>query len=264
MRRNYNEFATSYPMSVRMRLRPAVLSMSPASSSFLSVACVLDWGASVRFQVGHAERALFQEQLEEIAFPLREGRCGHRAFALVGGTRGRRGFLRGVVLQADRHHGAGVEVVLDGYMAMRELEVFLDDGKSRAHAAYVFLHRLDRRGESRQLRLVLVGDSRSLVGEADGVSLVEDRHDDFIEAGVDEILRNLADGGVGDGSAASLRIVERRRCERFDIFVGGSRGNLDDARRAAEIVVDGYPGGRFHIGEIERRSIAISVFPFFR
>ena len=53
-----------------------------------------------------------------------------------------------------------------------------------------------------------MGDSRSLVGEADGVSLVEDRHDDFIEAGVDEILRNLADGGVGDGSAASLRIVD--------------------------------------------------------
>ena len=96
-----------------------------------------------------------------------------------------------------------------------------------------------------------MGDAGALVGEADGVALVEHRHDDLLEPRVDEVLRHLADDRVGDGAARPLRVVEGVGRQRLDVLVGGPGWDLDDARRAAQVAVHRDARSGFHVGEIE-------------
>lgn len=119
--------------------------------------------------------------------------------------------------------GAGSQVVLDGDGAVRIVQVFPDDGQARTDAADVALHGFDGRREPGQLGLLLLVDARALVGEPDGVALVQDGDDDLGEAGVDEVLRYFPDDRVGNGSSGELRLFVdlRREVSMYSAVVAG-------------------------------------------
>lgn len=76
-----------------------------------------------------------------------------------------------------------------------------------------------------------------MVGEADGVSFVEYRNNDFLELGVDEILAHFADCCIGHASACLLGLRVYRRRKVFYEFRRRRGLNFRYARRASEIVV---------------------------
>jgi len=91
------------------------------------------------------------------------------------------------------------------------------------------------------LHLVLVDDARALVSEANGVASVEDGNHHLGEARVDEILCDLQDNGEGDLSTGCLGVAIDGGCERADELARLDRLDVDDARRAQKIVIDGNP-----------------------
>ena len=163
-------------------------------------------------------------------------------------------------LQADGDDGSGSQVVLYGYGSVGEVQVFLHDGKPRPYAADVLLHRLDRRGEPRKLRLVFLKYPRPLVGEANRVSTVQDGHGYLGELGVDEVFRHLPDHRVRDSSSAELRLFVNARCEVFNVIRRRCGVDLGDARRALEIVVQSYARDRVDMCIVVQRRVFIGRF----
>ena len=99
-----------------------------------------------------------------------------------------------------------------------------------------------------------------MVGEPDGVPLVKDGDDDLGEPRMYEVLRHLADNGVGNRAARHLRLLVDFRSEVLDEVRRGRWLDLGDARRAAEVVVLCYARNGLHIGIVERTGAAISGF----
>lgn len=217
------------------------------------------WSIGEVDQVGDPEGTFFCEQAQEVALTLRERRDRYgMGFLMLSAGIGY--LLGGFVPQADGHHCSAVEVIFYSDVPMGEVQIFLYDRQAGTHSSYVFLHRFDRRGEARQLGLLFMGNPRALIGEADGVSVVEDGNHDLGEPRMNEVFGHLPDHRVGNGTPAALRVVERRGSQCFDVFVGRSRWNFDDAWSAAQIVVHGYARRRFHIGEIERCAFLSCAF----
>ena len=108
-------------------------------------------------------------------------------------------------------------------------------------------HRFDRRGKAWQLRFVFVEDTRTLVGESDGVSIIEDRDDDLLETGVDEVFRHLSNNRIRNAAARKLRLLVDSRSKIFDVLRRFSRRDFGDTRRASEVVVQGDSRGSRHV-----------------
>ena len=79
----------------------------------------------------------------------------------------------------------------------------------------------------------------TVVGDADGLAVVEDRDDHVAEVGVEQVLDELLDDGVGHLTALLAAVVigllGERGDERRQVFLLDG----DHARRAGERVVDG-------------------------
>ena len=147
---------------------------------------------------------------------------------------------------------------------MGKFQVVAHDGQARSDATDVAFHRLDGGREAGELGLVLVLDARPLVGEADGVAPVEDGYDDLDESRMDEILRNLADDGVGDGPALRFRLFVDGGRERLDVVGGRRRHDLGYARGAAQIVVERDARDGRDVGVIESTLLRGFFRRFFR
>ena len=138
----------------------------------------------------------------------------------------------------DGDHGPLRDVVLEVERAALVDHVLLGIGQPRSHAADIALHLLGRRGGAVFERALLGCDARALVGEADGVALVEDRDRGRDERRVDVVLDDFADDHERDGAALLVR--EARHLAGDLLEVGAHILGVDDdhARCCCRIVVD--------------------------
>ena len=107
------------------------------------------------------------------------------------------------------------QVVLNGDGAVREIEVLFHDGQARPHAANIVFHRLHGGCEPGDLRLILIRYARALVGETDGIALVQDGHGSLGETRVDEVFRYFADDGVRNGPSGVFSLFINFRSQGF-------------------------------------------------
>lgn len=135
--------------------------------------------------------------------------------------------------------GACSQVVLYGDGAVREIEVLFHDGQARPHAANIVFHRLHGGREPGDLRLILVRYARALVGETDGIALVQDGHGSLGETRVDEVFRYFADDGVRNGPSGVFSLFINFRCKAFNefsrrrrVYLRHARGRCEDRRTA--------------------------------
>ena len=147
-----------------------------------------------------------------------------------------------LVGHGDGDDGARVEVVLDDERAAVVLHVLLGVGQAAADPADVLLHLLGCRGGAVLEGARLLLDAGALVGEADGVSVVEDGDGRLDEVGVHEVLDDLADHGEGDLAALLLR--EFGDGGGYLLEVGAHVLGLyhHDARGRRRVVEDGDAG----------------------
>ena len=143
---------------------------------------------------------------------------------------------------------------------MREIEVLFHDGQARPHAANIVFHRLHGGREPGDLRLILVRYARALVGETDGIALVQDGHGSLGETRVDEVFRYFADDGVRNGPSGVFSLFINFRCKAFNEFSRRRRVYLRHARGAAKIVVQRDARYGVYMRVVERLHVFISGF----
>src|SRR5665648_644366 len=91
--------------------------------------------------------------------------------------------------------------------AAQELERLARDGQARADSADDLSLQRGGGGEARLKGAVLVVNAGPVVGDADGLSVVEDRDHDVAEAGVQEILHEFLEHRVRDLAALLATVV---------------------------------------------------------
>ena len=143
----------------------------------------------------------------------------------------------------DGEHGAAAEVVLHGQDAAQELEGLARERQPGPDTADDLPLVGGRGGEAGLEGAVLVVDPGPVVGDADGLAVVEDGDDNVAEVGVQEVLDELLDDRVRHLAALLAAVVIGL------LRQGGDQGGQillldgDDARRAGECVVDGDARG---------------------
>ena len=162
-------------------------------------------------------------------------RCG------VGAGRAAR---RGLVLVGQRHgdDGALSQVVLDGNAAVLELDRRLHHGKPRTGASYVALHCLGGAGERGAKGRLLVGDTRSLVGERDGLTPVHDGYRRFDELGVDVVFNQLTNDVPGPVASLLGGELPHVLCDLVEVGAHVAGRHRHHARRHCHGVIYGYAG----------------------
>ena len=131
-----------------------------------------------------------------------------------------------------------VDVVLYQEPTPLHFKVTAYDGKSRAHATDVLLHRSGGRGDARLLGQALLLDARPLVREADGVAMIENRDNRLDEAGMDEVLDQFKDDRIGDVPACVFGEAIGGGSRIGDVGLGFVGFDVDDARRGEHVIVD--------------------------
>ena len=169
----------------------------------------------------------------------------------------RRFMIRG---DAHGHDGTRMHVVFDADTSMGERKVFFNQRQSASNASNISFHGRCCRRKTGKLGFLLFFDAWALICKPDRVPSIENRNDDFLELGVDEILAYFADDGIRNGSPCllSLGIYSARKI--FDVFVRAAWADLGHARRAAEIIVRRDASGGYGLCVIARHTIFKGIF----
>src|SRR2546425_9116876 len=109
------------------------------------------------------------------------------------------------------HDCSPAEVILERDGPAEEGQLFAGHRKAGAHPLDEPAHRWGGRGEARFQCERFVYDPRSMVGDADGIAIVQNTNDGPLEERVDEILNNLPDDDERD-APATLACETVRTC----------------------------------------------------